>query len=133
MLAEDVRHDCPQGRVVLGRGGVSQHDLGADVEVRIGYPPGRPGDLAQPQAQFRCLVQAGRYRRAQRRQLDVPVQQHDLAGVPGHMPVLERQDGQVLARQRAAARQLCCRGRCPAPRPLTQPAHIRASTLSSRP
>ena len=60
--------------------------------------------LRAQQRQHRGARQAPADGRAQRRGINRSVQQDDLAGVPGHGLVLERQDAQILAGQRPGPR-----------------------------
>ena len=82
------------------------HDLRSDVHLRVRNPPRRAVDLGQAHAQLRRARQALGDGSPQPVDVERPVQLDDLARVPGHGLVLQRQDALALGRQAPRARSL---------------------------
>ena len=87
-----------------------RHDVGGHVHLRVRHPPRSAIDLTEPHRQHRGAGQAPADGSTQRPGINRTVQQDDLAGVPGHGLVLQREDAQILGGQAPPG------SACPAPR-----------------
>ncbi len=103
MLGEEGRDRGPESGLPRP-GRRSLDDMGRHVQLRDRHPPRHAIDLAEPHRQHGRAGQAPGDRGTQRPGIKLAVQQDDLAGVPGHGLVLQREDAQILAGQRPGGR-----------------------------